>query len=323
MSRYRLSVQYGQDNRVGRTTLISEDGVRLEIPPEDLRMSFDNDGNTTPVIEIPVQIDEVPVSDKDVFSEVRNDESHHPLHRELPDYVGEILCMPEYGDAVVGMMTRFGQHNRVLIYDRRKVLEILVRDSGMTEEDAEDFFEFNIIGTWLGDATPAFVDLVKDWPWLADKHIGESVMTPGEAGYGILEALRKADVLKDDADSTTVCSIVTEEAIKIQQNALNAARSEVAGAELRIENALKDLVGDKADDENPWEMLDIAAGALRAMSKATGHRKGDESSDIRFLRYVGQLENKARKMEKERNAIHASLGQNTQDELSEAKERLH
>jgi hypothetical protein len=29
----------------------------------------------------------------------------------------------------------------------------------MTREEAEEFFEFNTIGAWLGDATPVFIDM--------------------------------------------------------------------------------------------------------------------------------------------------------------------
>jgi hypothetical protein len=36
------------------------------------------------------------------------------------------------------------------------VIDILARD--MPREDAEEFFEFNTIGAWMGDATPVFVD---------------------------------------------------------------------------------------------------------------------------------------------------------------------
>lgn len=37
----------------------------------------------------------------------------------------------------------------------------LVTD-GMTQEEAEEFFEYNQIGAWMGDRTPVFVTLFKN-----------------------------------------------------------------------------------------------------------------------------------------------------------------
>jgi hypothetical protein len=45
----------------------------------------------------------------------------------------------------------------VVAYDRTRVIDIYARD--MTREEAEEFFEFNTIGAWLGDATPVFIDM--------------------------------------------------------------------------------------------------------------------------------------------------------------------
>lgn len=36
----------------------------------------------------------------------------------------------------------------------------MTRD-GMSLEDAEEFFEFNVIGSWVGDGTPCFATLIK------------------------------------------------------------------------------------------------------------------------------------------------------------------
>jgi hypothetical protein len=44
----------------------------------------------------------------------------------------------------------------VVAYDRTIVIDILARE--MTREEAEEFFEFNTIGSWMGDLTPVFID---------------------------------------------------------------------------------------------------------------------------------------------------------------------
>jgi hypothetical protein len=57
--------------------------------------------------------------------------------------------------AILGIAERFGM-NPVVCYDRTRCIDILARD--MPREDAEEFFEFNTIGAWMGDRTPIFVD---------------------------------------------------------------------------------------------------------------------------------------------------------------------
>ena len=54
-----------------------------------------------------------------------------------------------YNDAIMGLVQRCGQEP-VILYDTDKVLEILVYSDGM------EFFEFNILGSWVGEETPAF-----------------------------------------------------------------------------------------------------------------------------------------------------------------------
>jgi hypothetical protein len=60
-----------------------------------------------------------------------------------------------YNAAIMGIVQRFGQVP-VILYDTDKVLEILVYRDGMTYDEAVEFFEFNVLGAWVGDETPAF-----------------------------------------------------------------------------------------------------------------------------------------------------------------------
>ena len=60
-----------------------------------------------------------------------------------------------FDDAIIGKGERF--HDSFVVYDLGKVLNILVERDGMTMEEAWEFYEFNIVGAWVGDETPAFV----------------------------------------------------------------------------------------------------------------------------------------------------------------------
>jgi hypothetical protein len=75
---------------------------------------------------------------------------------ELAEQYGDdILLMDGYDDCVVGVVEQFGRPP-IVCYDRELVIRKLMED-GMTQEEAEEFFEFNQIGAWVGDRTPCFM----------------------------------------------------------------------------------------------------------------------------------------------------------------------
>jgi hypothetical protein len=66
------------------------------------------------------------------------------------------LDPPAYFDhAIIGLLEGFGQEPAVL-YDTAVVLAALARDLGDLEA-AEEWFEFNTVGAYLGPATPRFL----------------------------------------------------------------------------------------------------------------------------------------------------------------------
>jgi hypothetical protein len=56
-------------------------------------------------------------------------------------------------EAIVGTITPFGGEE-TLCYRYRSMVEILVSRDGMTEEEAEEYVDYNIIGAWVGETTP-------------------------------------------------------------------------------------------------------------------------------------------------------------------------
>jgi len=75
----------------------------------------------------------------------------------LEELIPEAKLMDGYNDCIIGICRRFGMED-VVLYDQGKVIENLMSD-GMTHEEAHEFFEFNQIGAWVGDNTPAFAEL--------------------------------------------------------------------------------------------------------------------------------------------------------------------
>lgn len=74
---------------------------------------------------------------------------------------GEALSVKGMEAAIVGYVERIGEEP-LIVYDRIKCLEILMVDDGLSEEDAIDHFEYNIIGAWAGKGTPVFLTTIDE-----------------------------------------------------------------------------------------------------------------------------------------------------------------
>jgi len=85
--------------------------------------------------------------------------------KDFLEYMGDIndeaLYPTDLDDAIIGMVERFGQSPLILL-SRKKCLEIFMERDKMTSEEAEEYFEFNVIGSWVGDGTPCFATLIED-----------------------------------------------------------------------------------------------------------------------------------------------------------------
>ena len=73
-------------------------------------------------------------------------------------------------NAELGVSIRFGQEP-IMCYDYNIVIQNLIND-GMTEEEATEFFDYNIIGSWVGDDTPCFIVSFEDF--CLDEYLDQS-----------------------------------------------------------------------------------------------------------------------------------------------------
>lgn len=60
-----------------------------------------------------------------------------------------------FDDAIIGV----DDNNLKIVYDIDKVIDILIKD-GMTDDEAIEFYEYNIAGSYVGDNTPSFIRLL-------------------------------------------------------------------------------------------------------------------------------------------------------------------
>jgi hypothetical protein len=76
------------------------------------------------------------------------------------------LFIDDLDSAIVGVGCQYTK-NAVIVYSEERILEALVFEQGMTYEDAQEYYSFNIAGAWVGENTPIIMktvdEVVRDW----------------------------------------------------------------------------------------------------------------------------------------------------------------
>lgn len=65
------------------------------------------------------------------------------------------------GKAIIGTAEVAGR-GTVAAYDVDKVRQVLIEDQEMTEEEAEEWLGYNILGAFVGPGTPVFIQRLYD-----------------------------------------------------------------------------------------------------------------------------------------------------------------
>ena len=68
-----------------------------------------------------------------------------------------MMKLEGFDDACLGTCDRFGWDGPLLAYSVALIIESLMAD-GMSEDEAREFYEYNILGAWVGEGTPVFID---------------------------------------------------------------------------------------------------------------------------------------------------------------------
>ena len=74
------------------------------------------------------------------------------ISEEYPD----LMILDGFDEAIVGVVERIGL--LAVCYDRSKILKVLMRD--MNETEAVEYFEFNILGAYMGESSPVYLDVM-------------------------------------------------------------------------------------------------------------------------------------------------------------------
>ena len=63
-----------------------------------------------------------------------------------------------FDEAILGMTYDMVVSEDRLIYSQKKCIDILVKRDGMTYEEALEYMEFNVLGAYVGQNQPLFLD---------------------------------------------------------------------------------------------------------------------------------------------------------------------
>lgn len=79
----------------------------------------------------------------------------------IADENPEALFADGFDDALVGPLRRCGQPT-LAAYSYRKAIEVLTSpgsmfEEGLSYEEAVEWMEFNVVGAWMGENTPAWI----------------------------------------------------------------------------------------------------------------------------------------------------------------------
>jgi hypothetical protein len=102
----------------------------------------------------------------EVFTEEAETPGTEAWFGMINERYGDMLTMDGYDDCIMGVTTQFNK--ATILYDKEKVIAKLafemvpkgvarnkaVREQA--EEDAIEYFNFNMIGAWMGEGTPSF-----------------------------------------------------------------------------------------------------------------------------------------------------------------------
>ena len=75
---------------------------------------------------------------------------------DINEFAEGAIILDGLDDAIIGIVEEFGNGPRIL-YSRDRILSILCERDGMSIEEANEFYGYNIIGLYAGEQNPVFL----------------------------------------------------------------------------------------------------------------------------------------------------------------------
>jgi hypothetical protein len=78
---------------------------------------------------------------------------------DIDEYAEGAVLLDGLESAIVGIVEDFGSPGRKVLYSKQGILNILQERDLMTYGEAEEFYDYNIMGLHAGEMNPVFLDL--------------------------------------------------------------------------------------------------------------------------------------------------------------------
>jgi hypothetical protein len=77
---------------------------------------------------------------------------------DIDSYAEGAVLLDGFEDCIIGIVEEFGNGRRIL-YSKDMILNKLKSRDSMTSEEAEEFYDYNILGLHAGEQNAVFLDL--------------------------------------------------------------------------------------------------------------------------------------------------------------------
>jgi len=78
---------------------------------------------------------------------------------DIDEYAEGAILLDGLESAIVGIVEEFGSSGRKILYSKQGILNILQERDLMTYGEAEEFYDYNILGLHAGEQNAVFLDL--------------------------------------------------------------------------------------------------------------------------------------------------------------------
>ena len=78
---------------------------------------------------------------------------------DIDEYAEGAVLLDGLESAIVGIVEDFGSPGRKILYSKQIILDILQERDLMTYGEAEEFYDYNIVGLHVSDQNVVFLDL--------------------------------------------------------------------------------------------------------------------------------------------------------------------
>jgi hypothetical protein len=75
---------------------------------------------------------------------------------DIHEFAEGAIILDGLDDAIIGIVEEFGNGPRIL-YSKPKILNILCERDLMTQSEAEEFYDYNILGLYAGEQNAVFL----------------------------------------------------------------------------------------------------------------------------------------------------------------------